>query len=338
MDKKEFKILSIDGGGIKGLYTSKILEHLEAEAGSPLSDYFHLICGTSTGGLIALGLSVKIPAAELVEFYKNHGPKIFSNNLFLSRQLRFFQQLFLQSKYSANNLRTALEEIFGDHKIGDSANMLCIPAFNFSLGINRVFKYDHEHLTGTDNNLSMVDVGLATSAAPTYFPVHKIRNPYFVDGGVWANNPALVGLLEALRFFVDKNPDGKYDSISILSISSLNHGSGFHLQKRWYQVFNYRRLSFRSWGSKLFQITLDGQTEFVDFFLKSIQPNLSFGLNYNRIPSHQVDHRNVAFIDLDKASKRSMEILEEYGNNQGLKYRKNEDISKNFLSNKKSNV
>jgi uncharacterized protein len=326
LNKKEFKILSIDGGGIKGLYSSKILEHLEDEVKSPLSDYFDLITGTSTGGLIAMALSLKIPAKVIVNFYKTEGPLIFKNKLPFSRRLRFFQQLLIQSKYSAKQLKSSLEKIFDDKKISDSNNLLCIPSFNISMGANRVFKYDHQGLTGTDNNLSMVDVGLATAAAPTYFPVHKIGNPYFVDGGVWANNPSLCGLLEAMKFFVGENAK-PYNSVKILSVASLNNGSGFHIRKN-------KRLSFRSWNSKLFQITLDGQSEFIDFFLRSISADLSFGCSYCRIPPHKIDPRNVPLIDLDMASERSLELLEEYGNSQGLIYRKDSSVSGFFLCKK----
>ncbi len=332
--KKEFKILSIDGGGIKGLYSSKILEHLEDQVKSPLSDYFDLISGTSTGGLIAMALSLKVPAREIVSFYKTEGPLIFKNTLPFSRRLRFLQQLLIQSKYSAKNLKSSLEKIFNDKKISDSNNLLCIPSFNVTTGSNRVFKYDHEALIGTDNNRSMVDVGLATAAAPTYFPLHKIGNPYFVDGGIWANNPALCGLLEAIRFFVGKPPK-LYNAVSILSISSLTDGSGFHIRKKKIQLFDFQRLSFRSWNSKLFQITLDGQSEFVDFFLRSISSDFDFGCTYRRIPSHKVDPSNISSIDLDMASQKSIELLEEYGNRQGLIYRKDSDIS-NFFSSKKT--
>jgi len=337
IDKKEFKILSIDGGGIKGLYSAKILEHLEAEIKSPLSDYFDLLAGTSTGGLIAMALSLKIPAKEIVNFYKMEGPQIFKNNLPLSRRLRFIQQLLVQSKYSAKPLRSSLEKIFKDKKIADSHNLLCIPSFNVSMGVNRVFKYDHHGLIGTDNNLSMVDVGLATASAPTYFPLHKIGNPYFVDGGVWANNPALCGLLEAMKFFVGQPPK-PYNSVKILSVASLNNGSGFHIRYNKFNpinyLFDYKRLSFRNWNSKLFQITLDGQSEFIDFFLRSISADLSFGCSYCRIPPHKIDPRNVSLIDLDMANERSLELLEEYGDRQGLIYRKDNNVSGFFSSQK----
>ena len=332
--KKVFKILSIDGGGIKGLYSAKIIDHLEKRTGSPIGDYFDLIAGTSTGGLIALGLSLGKPASELVDFYQKHGPLIFANCLPFSRKIRSFQQLLFRSKYSAKELRAALEEIFEKKTIGDAKNLLCIPSYNLTLGKNRVFKFDHSKLPGTDNNISMVDVGLATSAAPTYFPVHKIENQYFVDGGVWANNPSMCALLEALKFFVGPSPR-EYDSVSILSVASLNHGGGFHLKRKWYNI-NYKRRSFKDWNSALFQTSLDGQSEFADFFLKSLGSSFDFQLKYARIPSYPIDIKNIPAIDLDKASKRSIEVLQAYGEQQGLAYRVNDNLFNDFFLTRKS--
>jgi len=329
-EKKVFKILSIDGGGIKGLYSAKIIDHLEKQVKGSIGDYFDLIAGTSTGGLIALGLSIGKSAEELVDFYKEHGPNIFANSVPLSRNIRFLQQLLFRSKYSSKNLRNALIEIFEDKTISDARNLLCIPSFNLTLGKNRVFKYDHSGIVGTDNSLKLVDVALATSAAPTYFPVHKIENQYFADGGVWANNPSLCALLEALKFFVGEPPK-PYNAVSILSISSLNHGGGFHLQRKWYNL-NYKRRSFKDWNSDLFQTTLDGQSEFADFFLRSLSSNFTFDLKYSRIPSYTIDAKNIPCIDLDKSNKRSIEILESYGHRQGLFCRTDKDIIDTFFS------
>lgn len=332
-ERKIFKILSIDGGGIKGLYSAKILDHLEQKVGEPIGEYFDLIAGTSTGGLLALAISLRKPAAELVEFYKQNGPLIFANSKPLSRHLRSLQQLLFRSKYPSKPLRKALTEILGTSTIGDAQNLLCIPSYNLTTGRNRIFKYDHPGLEGTDNGLSMVDVGLATSAAPTYFPVHKIGKEYFADGGVWANNPSMCALLEYLSFF--SGPTKEYTGVSILSVSSLSHGGGFQLEPHWYQLDHTSR-SFREWNSALFQTSLDGQSSFADFFLSKLAGNFSFDLCYRRIPSWSIDARNIPAIDLDKAGNKSLEILEAYGNQQGLACRKDNQLINDFFSSRKS--
>ena len=189
---KIFKILSVDGGGIKGLYSSKILEHLEEKFQCSISDYFDLLCGTSTGGLIALALSLKIPAKEISDFYDKKGPKIFPK----FRKVTFLgktysrgtiKQLISGGKFSDKNLKEALIDIFGEKKIGESNNLLCIPSYNITEARPFIFRYDHkEGKLNRDNKALYVDVALATSAAPTFFPMVDIPyydNKQFIDGG-----------------------------------------------------------------------------------------------------------------------------------------------------------
>ena len=136
---KVFKILSIDGGGIKGLYSSRILERFESTFDCRIADYFDLVCGTSTGGLIALGISLNIPVREISEFYFTKGKKIFSRR---DARLSLFKQIFLRGKYDGKGLKQALVEIFGNRVLADSNCLLCIPdrskisAYVFIGGIN----------------------------------------------------------------------------------------------------------------------------------------------------------------------------------------------------------
>jgi predicted acylesterase/phospholipase RssA len=324
-NNETFKILSIDGGGIKGLYTAKILQNLEEEYDCHLADKFDLICGTSTGGIIALALSIKIPAKEIVDFYKTDGPAIFHYTSKFGRGLAYFKQLLIQSKYSSKNLEAALTKVFGDKRMKDAQTFLCVPSFNVSTGENRVFKKDHSDLRG-DNELKMVDVALATSAAPTYFPLHFLDNAYYVDGGIWANNPSLCGVREFIHYFLNN----QYKSFDLLSVASLNHSHGFHSKRKWHQLINYKRYSFRHWGGNLFQVTLDGQSEFVNFFMKSIIGNLNINTHYQRIPSYEISPENVKQIDLDKATKSSLQLLEHLGQKQGLIHRTRNEIQHFF--------
>lgn len=122
-----FKILSIDGGGIKGLYSSTILAQLEDRFQCRISDYFDMVAGTSTGGLIALAISLKIPAIEICNFYRNEGPKIFPRH---SKFMSLIKQGLLWGKFSDKPLRQALQRIFGDKLIEESQNLLCIPSYS----------------------------------------------------------------------------------------------------------------------------------------------------------------------------------------------------------------
>lgn len=222
---KVFKVLSIDGGGIKGLYSAKILEQFEQKFSCHIADYFDLICGTSTGGLIALGLSLKIPVSAISNLYYGRGKQIFRKRGNISSLLK---QLFLSSKYNNKELKKALQEMFGAHTLADSHCLLCIPAFSLTDGRPFIFKYDHlEGCLSRDNKTKYTDVALATSAAPTYLPIITIENynrKQFTDGGVYANNPTLIGVTEAFKYFVGK--DKKFQQLMVMSIGSLEPNPG----------------------------------------------------------------------------------------------------------------
>ncbi|HLC87978.1 MAG TPA: patatin-like phospholipase family protein, partial [Patescibacteria group bacterium] len=123
------KILSIDGGGIKGVFPASFLSTVEDSIKGKVSDHFDLIVGTSTGGIIALALGLGFSAKEILEFYEQYGPKIFKGNKFLS----FIRQLGY-AKYEHKDLKLALINTFGDKKIGQSKNRLVIPSLNLETG------------------------------------------------------------------------------------------------------------------------------------------------------------------------------------------------------------
>ena len=197
-----FKILSLDGGGIRGLYTAAVLRHFE-EAFGPIGDYFDMICGTSTGGLLALALSKGIPAAQIVAFYTQQGPTIFPVKKFWNEARGKFRQYVGNGKYGNGPLEEALKSVLGETQMSEANTLLCIPSYNLTSGRPRIFKYPHlEGHNYPTKYGSMLEAALATSAAPTYFPVKFINNCYYTDGGVWANNPVLCGIQEALEYFV----------------------------------------------------------------------------------------------------------------------------------------
>ena len=188
------KILSIDGGGIKGTFVASFLSQVEASLGKRTSDYFDLIVGTSTGGIIALGIGLGFTAAELLSFYDSYGPSIFKKRSMFSG----LKQLFT-SKYDIQPLRNALESKFGQRMLGESRNRLVIPSMNVDTGEVHVYKTAHHERFKTDYHESAVTVGLATVAAPTYFPEHLVGSGTpLIDGGAWANNPMGVATTEAL--------------------------------------------------------------------------------------------------------------------------------------------
>ena len=317
MEQKVFKILSIDGGGIKGLYSASILARIEEKTGKKVGDYFDMICGTSTGGLIALGLSTGIPAQNLADFYYQKGNKIFpASNYFalriIQRKWQFIKQLLLWGKFSSTTLKSMLTEIFGDITMGEAGNLLCIPSYNLIKGEPRVFKFPHkEGRFFMDKDIKMVDVALATTAAPTYFPIHEHNNILYADGGLWANNPALCGLLEALDYFVGSGKE--FSSFKILSISTVAQPSGWASTSK-------KSKSFRHWGNKLFQASMDGQAFFNDFFLKKIINNIQPSGTYYRIPSPKLSKEHIGTIDMDIAHKAALKTLKGMGDHDGYQY------------------
>jgi patatin-like phospholipase/acyl hydrolase len=321
-EKKYFKILSIDGGGIKGLYSSTILEHLEKKYNCSCSDYFDLLCGTSTGGLIALGLSLKIPASDISQIYEKHGHIIFPKQSKLKGLIR---QTFYHGKFSDIPLKGVLKETFGDKTISESNNLLCIPSYTYTDARPWVFKFDHkEGKLDRDNKAKYVDVALATSAAPTYFPLAEIDYydyKQFVDGGVWANNPSLIGLLEALTYFVGENKE--YDGIQILSISSLNNASGKPTGLD-------RKMSFVQWRNDLFETSMIGQSFFTDYFLSMMNKLNDLSVEYIRIPSETISAEQQHLIKLDVATKDAIHLIKGKGNDRGTIASKDPQIEKYF--------
>lgn len=203
------KILSIDGGGIKGVFPASFLASLEETLGDKVANYFDLIVGTSTGGIIALGLGLGFSAKDILNFYEKYGPSIFKGNRFL----RWLRHLGL-SKYGSDSLRLALGDTFGNHKLGESNNRLVIPSFNLETGEVYIYKTAHHSRFQRDYKESVVQVALATSAAPTFFPVCRTSSGIpLIDGGLWANNPMGLATVEAIGVL-----DWPKDSIKMLSI------------------------------------------------------------------------------------------------------------------------
>jgi len=188
------KILSIDGGGIKGVFPASFLASIEEATGKKISDYFDLIVGTSTGGIIALGLGMGYSAKQMLQFYEELGPNIFGGNRFmrLLRSVGF-------AKYDNKVLRAALADKFGERKLGESKNRLVIPSVNLETGEVHVYKTSHHDRFRKDFKEKVVDIAMATSAAPSYFPTYQSTAGLpLIDGGIWANNPMGMAVVEAI--------------------------------------------------------------------------------------------------------------------------------------------
>jgi len=225
---RPYRILSLDGGGIKGAFTAEFLLCCEKEfaQGEPLRRYFDCIAGTSTGGIIALGLAIDFPATEIVGFYKDDGRKIFPP--LPTRRMQSLQRFFRslrKPRLMHEELEGALQRRFGERLLGEARTRLVIPAFMMPKTEIAVFKTDHHRDFRNDHLSSMWCVARSTSAAPTYLKglEDKSSGKVFLDGGVWANNPVMVALVDALSSY-----DLTFEQIEILSIGTGN--APFHLK------------------------------------------------------------------------------------------------------------
>lgn len=218
---KIFKILSIDGGGIKGIYSAAFLAKLEELSDKKIVDCFDLICGTSTGGLIALFLGAGYSPSEIVDFYKENAKIIFPQ-----KKYNLFDKLRGIPKFDNEELEQLLKQYFKDKCLKDSVANLCIPAVDADNEEPIVFKTAHSEKYKRDPEISLVAVGLATSAAPTYFPKYNVEkiNRNTVDGGLSANNPSLIGVVEAMSLFVGSQKN--YEKFSLLSIGNTEKNTG----------------------------------------------------------------------------------------------------------------
>ncbi len=203
------RILSIDGGGIKGVLPAAFLAHVETTTGKKIADHFDLISGTSTGGIIALGLGLGLSANDILDMYRHKGPDIFYQEgeaaswwrkavTIATGYLRKTKRVVMPM-YNPDRLRDALVAVFQEQTLGESRARLVIPAYHSAHREVYVFKTAHHPRFQTDHRERAVDVALATAAAPTYFPSHRLPNGCdLIDGGIWANNPVGPSVVEAI--------------------------------------------------------------------------------------------------------------------------------------------
>ena len=188
------RILALDGGGIKGVFSAAFLASLEEETKEPIGRYFDLIAGTSTGGIIALALGLGYSASNILHLYRALGQRVFA------RRRRWFEvRSIFRPKYDSAPLRDVLTEHFGQRQLGESSTRLVIPSLSLETGKVHVFKTAHHNRFQKDYREAAVAVALAAAAAPTYFPAYRHGSGLpLVDGGIWANNPVGVAAVEAL--------------------------------------------------------------------------------------------------------------------------------------------
>jgi patatin-like phospholipase/acyl hydrolase len=200
------------------VYGATVLAHVEAKItnGEPIANYFDAIAGTSTGGIIAIGLGLKKSAAQIQKLYSESGSRVFPE--FWSRHpwLKFARQLF-RVLHDHRVLEQLLYETFQDATLGESSARLVIPAFLGPETQIAVLKTDHHRDFKNDYAMAAWEAARATSAAPAFFRGHGGGDYIFLDGGVWANNPIMAAVVDALSAY-----DVSRDQIEVFSIGTGN--------------------------------------------------------------------------------------------------------------------
>jgi uncharacterized protein len=328
-----FRVLTLDGGGIRGIYTASVLHGIAAhflakdEEGWDVGRYFNLIAGTSTGGLLACGLAAALSTAKILRILEEFGPLIFSNPQPDGRLklLLWAAKCAGKAANSSDPLRAALEKGFENKTIGeiysDRRIALCIPASRLLDWSPKVFKTPHfKHFT-RDKDVSVVDVCLATCAAPILMPVavvneanHSDAPGKFVDGGLWANNPALIGLLEALDLCADPETGKIIRPIDVLSVGTSGGAAGDVLEHR-----VNRGLLDWGFGAEVVQLSLELQDRASDYGMGKLVNhfrNQGVTIRYQKIPNPLISHEQALQIKVDRANPISIRLLKQLGDKQ----------------------
>ena len=287
MKKRKVRVLSIDGGGIRGLIVAVVLAKFEnlirrkTSLDVRLADFFDFVSGTSTGGIIATGLLIPdengrplYSAQDIVNFYLKDGKDIFSNDLF--GNIKSFWGIF-DSKFSERGIEGALEKYFSNAKLSDLLKPCLVTSYEIFLRKNFFFA-SHRAKKERARDFYLKDLVRATSAAPTYFRAAKISSLedesfFLIDGGLFANNPSLCAYSEIRNRFIG-HPTAK--DMFILSL-----GTG--KVKRPYLYDKARKWGKLGWIVPVIDILMSSGSEAVDFHLRKIFESVDCSDDYVRI-------------------------------------------------------
>jgi patatin-like phospholipase/acyl hydrolase len=288
-------VLSVDGGGIRGVIPAMVLADLEERTGRHTSELFDLIAGTSTGGIIALALTVPGPnggprwtANDLVDLYLTEGPRIFHHSI--GRMLESGLGL-LDEKYDAKPLEQALETYLGEAMVSQSLTDVLVTSYDLEHRSPFFFKTDHAKRT-PQHDWPMRVAARATAAAPTYFEPEQLNAEgetfALCDGGVFAANPAMCAYAEARR----RHPSAQIRLVSL--------GTGQLTRPLHYR--DVRGWGLIEWARPLFDVVFDGVSDATQYELEQLLPDA----DYTRFQVELIG----ASDSLDVASEPNLEHLE----------------------------
>jgi len=330
-ETRPFRILSLDGGGIRGYYTAKLLagllRHFETRTGRTGMDLgkgFDLISGTSTGGILASALALGKRPETIAELYRQNGPAIFPERFPKFRiswaNLKWAKDHWKKPTGAKDVLREKLQEVLGDKTLEnlwiERQIALTLPSISIETYGPKVFKTPHLPRLTHDRRIKLVDACLASSAAPLYFPLHAVgenegyyRRDLFVDGGLWANNPSLVGLLEGIEILAASGQPSRDIHIFSLGTCSGTAEQG-HLR-------NNPEGGLKTWkaGKEVTELAITTSANAMNFMTKLLAEALSAHggrkIIYARIPDPEMTSEQQSALGLDKADPQAFEIMDQ---------------------------
>ena len=336
---KPYRVLSLDGGGIRGLYTASVLQSLvknfskaNTELNKDIGKGFDLIVGTSTGGILACGLIAGVNIRKIIDLYFQKGKHIFIKSFPPEKVIRQLSWVFKNRYTSANSNKIFIQElqnIFGEKTMGQVYEErrigLCITAVNLMDHSPRIFRTAHNSSKVADKKRRLVDICMATSAAPVLFPVARIPNPekhnvfeHFVDGGLWASSPVLVALMEAMNSSTDNQ------KVEIISIGTCPPPTGKMVlgSKAKGGLLKWR------YGMDLMELTMDSQTQgehLIADFLCSQLKRSGKDVTICRLLQTSPSLEQAKFLSLDQAGEKTCSLLIKLGEEDGRKICEAED-------------
>jgi len=244
------RVLSIDGGGIRGIIPALVLTEVEKRSGKRVWELFDLIAGTSTGGILACALCAPdpLPAEQLVALYEEEGPHIFDRSLW--QRIRSAEGL-LDEKYDSTALDRALERFLSDKRLAETKPDLLVPAYN--MGEPGPYFFKSRKARDENEDFPLSAVARATSAAPTYFEAFELTGEALVDGGVFAANPAMCAFAEVMRF----QPAAELWLLSL--------GTGQRTRRR--RFADVKDWGLLEWAKPILDVVFDGVSDAVDYQL-----------------------------------------------------------------------
>jgi len=260
------KVLSIDGGGIRGIIPAMLLAEIEGRTGRRIAEMFDLVAGTSTGGILALGLTKpgqdsepEYSAKKLIELYETEGGKIFSIPVW--HRIHSGWGL-AEEKYPSTGIDEVALEYFGDVRLAQALKEVLIPAYEIEKRGPWFFKRWEALDSKKGFNPFMREVARATSAAPTYFEpiqlkVGSLGNRAFIDGGVHSNNPAMCAYVEARKI----HPEEKEFLVVSLGTGEPTREMPYEEVKGW---------GLALWAQPILNVVFDGVSDTVDYQLREL--------------------------------------------------------------------